>query len=199
MARQNMNERNPIRRVTDNVYLFWTLLAWPAVYMFLQFFVLHGRFPYVPFTGDMSAWLLILSLSITPLMLLLGPLPWLKARRRYIGVASFSYALLHLAFWLKGAHWGDLIRSFKRFEIATGWVAIGILLLLALTSNDWSVRKLGLMWKSLQRWVYAAAILTLLHWVLTTDDRFAVVMYTLPLVILTVWRVLRAQGRASDV
>jgi len=194
-----MNAQNPIRRITDNVYLLWAVLAWPALYVFLQFFVWHGPVPYVPLTGDLSAWLMILTLAVTPLMMLVGPLPWLKARRRYFGVASFGYAVLHLLFWLKGAHWWDLIHSFKRFEILVGWGAMGLMGLLAVTSNDWSVRKMGTMWKALQRWVYPAAILTLIHWALTTHDRRAMVVYTMPLILLTIWRIFRTKARASRV
>jgi methionine sulfoxide reductase heme-binding subunit len=188
-----------LRKIADNIYVFWAILAAPAVYIFLQYFVLHGRFAYVPRTGEFSAWLLIITMSITPLMLLLGPLPWLKARRRYFGVASFGYATLHLLFWLKGANWGGLIKSVEEIRTSSGWVAMAIMGFLFITSNDWSVRTLGPKWKTLQRWIYPVAILTLIHWLMTTKDLTAVAVYTLPLIALTIWRVMRRQLRANGV
>jgi sulfoxide reductase heme-binding subunit YedZ len=143
--------------------------------------------------------LLIITMAITPLTMLIGPLPWLKARRRYLGVASFGYAILHLLFWLKGAHWRELIRSFVELDMSTGWVAMIIMGFLFLTSNDWSVRKLGLRWKTLQRWIYPMAIFTLIHWLMTTDDLTAVAVYTVPLIALTIWRVMRPRRRIDGV
>jgi len=51
-----------------------------------------------------------------------------------------------------------------RFYIWTGWIAFLIFVPLAFTSMDRFVRALGPRWKQLQRWTYAAAVLTLLHW-----------------------------------
>jgi len=197
MAENRSETRGAVSAIIDNIYLCWLVLALPAIYILAQFFVFHGRVPYVPLTGELSCWLLILTMAVTPLMLLVGPLPWLKARRRYFGVASFGYACLHLAFWLSGAHWGDLIRSFKRTEILTGWIAMGLFALLALTSNDLAVRTLGPRWKSLQRWVYPAAFLTLLHWVMTSRDLVSVAIYTVPLIVLSAWRFWRYRVRMS--
>ena len=87
----------------------------------------------------------------TPLAMLLkgwrGP-QWLKRNRRYLGVASFA----------------TIVDELPRLYIWTGWIAFLIFVPLALTSMDYFVRKLGTWWKWLQRWTYAAAVLTLLHW-----------------------------------
>jgi sulfoxide reductase heme-binding subunit YedZ len=52
-------------------------------------------------SGETSARLLIVLMMATPLTMLLkgwrGP-QWLKRNRRYLGVASFGYALLHTIF-----------------------------------------------------------------------------------------------------
>lgn len=199
MVNNNRGQQGFVRSIVDNVYLLWLVLALPAIYILAQFFVLHGRVPYVPLTGEISGWLLIVTMMITPLMLLLGPLPWLKARRRYFGVASFGYACLHLFFWLTGANMGVLIRSFERFDILVGWIAMGLFVLLALTSNDFSVRSMGTKWKALQRWIYPAAILTFVHWVMTTNSISWAVIYCLPLIVLSAWRLMRARTRMSRV
>jgi hypothetical protein len=39
----------------------------------------------------------------------------------------------------------------------------------SLTSMDYFVRKMGTWWKWLQRWTYAAAVLTLVHWAALHD------------------------------
>ena len=186
----------PVRRLTDNIYLLWALLALPAVwFILLRLHILPGKAAFVPWTGLVSCWLLILTMAVTPLQMLVGPLPWLRKRRRYFGVASFGYALLHLLFWLVNANWGALIRSFKRVEILTGWIAFPIMILLAMTSFDLAVRKLGPRWKTLQRWIYPMAVLTLIHWAMTTHNMMEVVIYCGPLVVLEIWRILRNRGR----
>ena len=193
------DKHGQLRKAVDNTYVFWALLATPAVYLLTQRFVLHGKVPFVPLSGDIAGWLLIVTMSVTPLMMMFGPLPWLKARRRNLGVASFGYALLHLVIWLGGANVGSLLRSFVRVEILAGWIAFALMVLLAVTSNEKSVRKLGVRWKTLQRWVYAAAILSLVHWVMTTDNLSAVAIYTAPLVALSVWRIWRHRQRVGQV
>ena len=54
--------------------------------------------------------------------------------------------------------------------LRTGWIAYLVFIALAVTSNDVSVRALGRKWRKLHRLVYAAAVLTYLHWVLTAFD-----------------------------
>lgn len=184
-----------MRRLTDSIYGLWVLLALPAVWFLAERLVLHGKVPFVPWTGILSCWFLILTMSVTPLQLLFGPLPWLKKRRRYLGVASFGYAALHLFFWLLNVNMGGLIRSFIRVEILTGWLAMAVMVVLAATSFDGAVKTLGPRWKVIQRWVYPMAILTLVHWVLTTDQLMDVVLYCGPLALLSVWRFVRYRSR----
>jgi methionine sulfoxide reductase heme-binding subunit len=186
-----------VRRLVDNVYLFWFLLSLPGIYLVVQRLLIHGKVAFVPLSGEIAAWLLIVTLMITPVMLLVGPLPWLKARRRNLGVASCLYSALHLGLWTMNAKLGDLIRSFIRIEILTGWIAMAIFVALALTSTDAAVRKMGPRWKALQRWIYAAAVLTLIHWVMTADHLLPVAIYTAPLIALSVWRMLRYRQRMS--
>lgn len=184
-----------MRRVTDSIYGLWIVLALPAVWFLAERFVLHGKVAFVPWTGILSCWLLILTMAVTPLQLLLGPLPWLMKRRRYFGVASFGYALLHLGFWLMNANLGELIRSFIQVEILTGWIAMAIMTVLAAISFDRAVRTLGRRWKTIQRWIYPMAILTLVHWVMTTDHLMDVVLYCAPLAALSAWRIVRYRSR----
>lgn len=152
-------------------------------------------------TGEWSARLLILTLAITPLTLLFkgnGLVRWLKANRRYFGVAAFAYAAIHTLFYLidKGSL-GRIVGELPRLYIWTGWIAFAIFVPLAATSMDWAVRRLGPRWKSLQRWSYLAAVLTLIHWASLhnwTSPLMALVHFA-PLVALETYRVWYWQAR----
>lgn len=187
-----------MRRIVDDIYILWAVLALPALWFLIERYVLIGKIPYVPWTGLVSCWFLILTMAITPLQLLFGPLPWLRKRRRYFGVASFGYAFLHLAFWMLNVNIGNFLRSFIRIELLTGWIAMAIMTVLAATSFDSAVDRLGPTWKTIQRWVYPAAVLTLLHWLMTDYSGWMqVAIYCVPLILLEIWRVLRYRRRMS--
>lgn len=188
-----------MRRVLGNTYLLWAVLTLPAIWFVAERFVLHGKVAFVPWTGILSGWLMIVTLMVTPLQQLFGPLPWLKKHRRHLGVASFGYAFLHFFFWLINENLRAFIRSFLHFDILVGWIAFFIMIALALTSNDASVAKMGTGWKRLQRWIYPAAVLTYIHWLMTTDHVVDAVLYAAPLIALTIWRVLRHRNRLGRV
>lgn len=176
------------------IYLLWAILALPGVALVLHDVVQPTRGPYIYWSGFGSCGLLIATLAVTPLAQLFGPrawVQWLRTNRRYLGVASFGYALLHLAFYVKSTHLSAFLSTFVRLEMVTGWIGFAILLAMAVTSIDRAVLRMGHGWKRLQRWVYPAAVLILLHWVLSGDGYVDAVVFTLPLAALTVWRLLR--------
>lgn len=152
-------------------YLTWAVLA--SLGIMMTFTALTSDDPrifhqLVHPSGETSARLLIVLMMATPLAMLLkgwrGP-QWLKRNRRYLGVASFGYALLHTIFYLLDkASLTTVVDELPRLYIWTGWIAFIIFVPLALTSMDYFVRKMGKWWKWLQRWTYAAAVLTLVHW-----------------------------------
>jgi sulfoxide reductase heme-binding subunit YedZ len=153
----------------------WIVLAAPGVVLLQQYTtgaLSYGEF--IHWSGDISVWLLIATLAITPLRRVVrGPVSvWLGARRRDFGVATFAYAAGHLGAYLvrKAADpiliWNEGIEP----GLLTGWIALVMLLLLALTSNDASVRWLKAGWKRLHLLVYPAALLTAAHWILTAFD-----------------------------
>lgn len=124
-------------------------------------------------SGEFAARFLIVALMATPLALLLpgwrGP-RWLKRNRRALGVAAFGYSLLHTVLYLADkAGLDPVLADLPKFSIWTGWVAFIVFVPLAVTSNDWFVRRMGLWWKRLQRGTYAAAVLTLAHWAALND------------------------------
>lgn len=148
----------------------WALLSLPALTMLPALLTETGRefhFLLHP-SGEWAARLLILTMAVTPLMYLTkgaGWARWLKANRRYFGVASFAYAAVHTYVYVVGE--GTLAKVLEEataFDMATGWAAFALFIPLAATSMDYAVRKMGTWWKPVQRLTYAAAVLVLLHW-----------------------------------
>ena len=118
--------------------------------------------------GRAALYLLVAGLAITPLRRYLG-LNLLKFRRA-IGLAFFFFVLLHLVTWAVldvqrlDRVWADIV---KRPYITIGMVGFVLLIPLAVTSNNWSVRKLGAAaWRRLHQLTYVAAILGGTHYVM---------------------------------
>ena len=154
--------------------LLWAALALPWCYMVFAYAngtLVYGAF--IHWTGDVSAWLLMATLALTPLRLIFPGrrwTRWLLQNRRYFGVASFMYALPHVLAYVVRQPWARVSGEALEPGMAAGWLALAIFVPLAVTSNDAAVRALGRRWKSLHRWVYAAAVLTFVHWVMTAFD-----------------------------
>jgi sulfoxide reductase heme-binding subunit YedZ len=155
-------------------YWVWALLTLPAIWMLYHLLVdatTYGET--VHRSGQWSVALLVVALSATPIRRLTAS-AWvtdLTRYRRAIGVASFGYAALHTGVYLE-RKWGAglILKEGLEPELTTGWLALGVFLLLALTSNDSSTRLLGPQWKRLHRSVYLAAALTFAHWILASFD-----------------------------
>jgi sulfoxide reductase heme-binding subunit YedZ len=178
-------------------YLLWGFLSLPAVGMLTEAATaestreIHGL---LHPTGEWAARLLIITLMATPLMVLFRKQAWPRwfvRNRRYLGVAAFGYAVLHLAAYLWTEPVARWIAELTETEIWTGWVAFLIFVPLALTSHDWWVRKLGTTWKPLQRMTYAAAVFTLVHWAALHDwgSTGAALANFAPLIALEAYRV----------
>lgn len=116
--------------------------------------------------GEIALQLLIAGLCITPLRRYLG-LNLLKFRRT-AGVLAFTYVTLHLTVWavLDVQTLSRVTEDiFKRPYITIGMAAFALLVPLALTSNNWSVRKLGPKWRKLHKLTYVAAVLGGVHYI----------------------------------
>lgn len=179
-------------------YLLWLVLASIAIMMTINAMTSNDPRVFhilVHPSGETSARLLIITMMATPLAMLLKGWrfpQWLKSNRRYLGVASFGYALLHTIFYLLDkASVDTVINELSRLYIWTGWLAFFIFVPLALTSMDYFVRKMGTWWKWLQRWTYAAAVLTLVHWAALNDWEGAApaLVHFGPLIALEAYRV----------
>lgn len=173
--------------------LFWLLLAVPGAVMMQGW--LSGRTDTMDMiypTGETSARLMIAAMLVGPLAGLIGPrrwLLWLLARRRAMGVAAFAYAVGHLIFYaIDIGSFDAIIDEFPIASIWTGWVALALMLPMALTSNQTAMRALKRGWKRVQQLAYPAAVLTLLHWLWIHDGVGAALIHFLPLVL--VWLLL---------
>lgn len=195
-----MNDRHTA--IFRSRYWVWLLLAAPGVYMvqaYLRDVLYYGEFLHL--TGEFSARLLILTLAITPLRLLwprAGWTRWLLRQRRYLGVATFGYALPHAAAYLARVGSLESIAS-EALEpgLATGWLALLLMAPLAATSLDSAVRWLGSRWKQLHRLVYAAAILTFAHWVLTAFDPLSGYIHAGALLAVELVRIIASRSRKA--
>ena len=117
--------------------------------------------------GEIGLQLLLAGLCVTPLRRYLG-LNLLKFRRA-LGLVAFFYITLHLLVWLvldvqiPAQIWADIV---KRPYITVGMLAFVLMVPLALTSNNASVRRLGARWRWLHWLTYPVAVLGALHFVL---------------------------------
>jgi methionine sulfoxide reductase heme-binding subunit len=119
-------------------------------------------------SGEIAIWTLGAVLSLTPLRVLFprsAVVNALNRHRRFIGVSACIYGLIHFSCHvLYQGDWDDLLQSFSKPFIWYGLAGLSILVLLALTSNNWAVRTLGgKRWKLLHRLTYLAAIVLIYH------------------------------------
>ncbi len=119
-------------------------------------------------SGEIAIWTLGAVLSLTPLRVLFprsAIVNALNRHRRYIGVSACLYGLIHFSCHvLYQGDLDDLLQSFTKPFIWFGLAGLSILVLLASTSNNWAVRKLGgKRWKLLHRLAYLAAIILIYH------------------------------------
>ena len=192
-----------LKSTWDHPLTFWALLSLPAIPMTLGLTsgapdavssLLHP-------TGEFAARFMIIAMMITPLMMFFRDASWprwLMKRRRYLGVAAFFYALAHTVLYLidEGAI-AFTAGEVSKLYIWTGWIAFLIFVPLAVTSTDAWVRRLGRSWKKLQQFVYAAAILTLIHWAALHDwgGVGAALVHFAPLAVLEMYRLWSTQQR----
>ena len=117
-------------------------------------------------TGRGAPVLLPAALAVTPLRRS-GRFSQLFDVRRMIGVASFAYAALHVALFVADLKL-DLVKAateiVSRLYLTIGFLALLGLAVLAATSNDAMVKRLGgLRWRRLHQATYVIALLALVH------------------------------------
>ncbi|MDK4702543.1 protein-methionine-sulfoxide reductase heme-binding subunit MsrQ [Rhizobium sp. CNPSo 4062] len=122
------------------------------------------------FLGLWAIRFLLLTLAVTPLRDLFG---WNYLRyRRALGLLCFYYALMHLTVYMVLDQALDVQTVIddvlKRPFIMFGMAGLVMLLALAVTSNNFSIKRLGKKWIWLHRLVYIIAACGALHFALST-------------------------------
>jgi sulfoxide reductase heme-binding subunit YedZ len=120
------------------------------------------------FTGKTAIIILLITLAVTPIRRITRWNGIIKVRR-LIGLFAFFYALVHFLIFLTfDLEWnfGQLAREVvERPWITVGFTALVLLAILAITSPQVMVRKLGKKWTTLHRLIYFAAGLAVLHFI----------------------------------
>ncbi|MGH1370136.1 MAG: protein-methionine-sulfoxide reductase heme-binding subunit MsrQ [Maritimibacter sp.] len=117
--------------------------------------------------GELGLQVLIIGILVSPLRKFTG-ISLLKFRRA-IGLIGFFYIACHLAVWLFldvqiwSQIWADIL---KRPYITIGMAGFVLMIPLAITSNNKSIRLLGGTWRKLHKLVYPAVILGGVHYVM---------------------------------
>ncbi|WP_298500815.1 protein-methionine-sulfoxide reductase heme-binding subunit MsrQ [uncultured Maritimibacter sp.] len=140
--------------------------------------------------GLLGLQVLIATLLVTPLFKLTR-INLVKFRRA-MGLIGFFYIVCHLAVWLFldvqiwSQIWADIV---KRPYITIGMAAFVLLIPLAVTSNDWSMRKLRRSWKTVHKLFYPAIILGGVHFFLLRKGiQLEPVLYLAGIILLLVLR-----------
>jgi methionine sulfoxide reductase heme-binding subunit len=168
----------PSRAVSDvlrhiPIWLVYVVGLVPALgYFYLGVYDELGADPLKVLEKALGLWalrLLLATLTITPLRQVTGVN--LVRFRRALGLLAFYYAAFHLSTYVvldQGldwtAIWADIV---KRPYITVGMASFVLLVPLAITSNNASVRRLGGQgWAKLHKLVYLVAIGAAVHFVM---------------------------------
>ena len=157
--------------------VFIAAAIWPLYWLYEAWSFALGPDPgkvLVDRLGLGTLILLLLTLSMTPMQRLTGWPGWIAVRRQ-LGLWCFFHVVLHLCAYLifvLGLDWSQLgVELLKRPYIIVGSLGFVCLLALAVTSNRYSQRRLGIRWKKLHRLAYVVLGLGLLHmlWIVRAD------------------------------
>jgi sulfoxide reductase heme-binding subunit YedZ len=160
----------PRRYHASSIWALYVIGLCPAAWYFYQ--AATGGLGFNPvkeFEHVIGIWalrLIIATLAVTPLRDLAG-INWMRYRRA-LGLLAFYYVVIHFAVYLLldlqlnlTAVGGDIIR---RPYITIGFGCLLMLIPLAVTSNNWSIRKMGLSWSRLHKLIYLIALGGALHY-----------------------------------
>jgi len=149
--------------------------------------------------GQTGLKILVVGLAITPLRRFFG-LNLIRFRRA-LGLTAFMFISVHLTVWLVldlqsfGRVWADIL---KRPYITVGMVAFALMIPLAITSNNLSVRKLGLSWRRLHKLTYVLIVLGAVHFVMVRKGfQIEPLIYLGVAVVLLALRIMVAKVRSA--
>jgi methionine sulfoxide reductase heme-binding subunit len=156
-----------------------------------------GADPVKAFEHRLGLWalrFLILTLAVSPLRDIFSIN--LLRYRRALGLLAFYYAVMHFSVYMildqaldLNAVIADIV---KRPFITLGMASLALLIPLAVTSNAWSIRRMGRNWVTLHRLVYVAAACAALHFILAHKTLSGqIVLYAGIVALLLLWRIVR--------
>jgi methionine sulfoxide reductase heme-binding subunit len=165
---------NGIARFLKKRWVLYILLLTPLFYLYVPISQSETEYLADPakylleYIGISATILFVSALAITPLRRIFPKSPIVKAfafHRRQIGVSVFIYALLHLLIYFAyTGSWSGFVKDWEKLFILSGIVALILLLVLALTSNNRAVRALGgKRWKRVHRLAYLIMFLLIYH------------------------------------
>lgn len=139
-------------------------------------------------TGFWALFMLLVTLSLTPIRLLTGQ-AWQIQLRRTLGLYMFFYVCLHITtyVWLDFAfNWLDITKDISKHpRILVGFAAFVFSVPLAITSTNSMMKRLRGRWKQLHQSVYLIAVLAIVHfWWLVKKDIREPLLYACILLIL---------------
>lgn len=149
--------------------------------------------------GQWGLRLLLITLAVTPLRDWFNA-TWLIHLRRMLGVFAFCYVLMHFLTWLildQDLYWAGILPDIARRPFITiGFLALLMLIPLAVTSTNGMMRRLGRRWKKLHRLIYLIVLLGIWHyyWQVKADVREPLFYLSIALVLLG-WRVWKVRRR----
>ena len=145
----------------------WMLLNFPCLLMCVALLVnTQYSKEIILYTGYIAAILLILLLSLNPLIRLLKVdfLRKINRYRRIIGVAVFVYTTLHVSCFFIKKGGIDLMVLFKSPVLFFGFITFLVLIPLAITSNNLSIKILTLpKWRRLHKLTYLVELALFVH------------------------------------
>jgi sulfoxide reductase heme-binding subunit YedZ len=154
---------SPLRAV-----VFATLFM-PALYVAVAYNLdWLGARPWTEAIHQIGLWtirFIFLALAISPARRILN-WPRLIEVRRMVGVAACAYVLVHFSLYVidEAFDLGKVASEVVlRIYLTIGFTALTGLCVLAATSTDGMVRRLGRRWQKLHRLVYVIALLAVIH------------------------------------
>jgi sulfoxide reductase heme-binding subunit YedZ len=149
--------------------------------------------------GQWGLRMLLITLAVTPLRDWFDA-AWLIQLRRMLGVFAFFYVLMHFLTWLildQDLYWAGILPDIARRPFITiGFLALLLLIPLAVTSTNGMMRRLGRRWKTLHRSIYLIVLLGIWHyyWQVKADVREPLLYLAIALVLLG-WRLWKMRAR----
>ena len=183
-------------------WVLYILLCVPIGLVFVP--ILQGDTEYfadpikflLEYIGLSATVMYVIVMSITPLRMLFPKSVIVKAfvyHRRQIGVSVFIYALLHVViYYFYAGSWKVFFEDWGKLFILSGVIGVVLLGILAFTSNNWAVKRMGIKsWRRLHLLAHATMIFLIYHQATQEKSGYRETLtYFAPLLILQGYRLI---------